>query len=134
MVSSSAGAASERLVEDRAAFSTAMVERGRLFGRSEPRDGGRLCHESGERGAPPAVEDEVRLVRLASESNRESFSLVGESEKSVALSMAPDERTGRDRGLPEDSRSGEKRPMPSAAGLRLTRCEVGEGVLAGEDF
>lgn len=58
------------------------MDNGRLFGRSEACEVGRLCHERRERadGMPIEGELEVMLGRLASESNGESFSLGGEPE------------------------------------------------------
>lgn len=69
--------------DDRAAaFSAAIIDSGRLLERSEACDGGRLCHDRGDReGAMPLDGDvNVRLVRLMSESKGKSFSLVGELE------------------------------------------------------
>ena len=126
-----------RLGEERAAaFSKATVERGRLLGRSEAWDGGRRCHERGERAAEPVAEGEVmvRLVRFWSESKGDSFSLVGESEYSFALSIESDAWPRRDRGLPGFSGPGENKPAPSMAEPSPMRWAVGEGVFAGEDF
>ena len=79
-----------------------------------------------------------RLVRLASASKGLSFSLVGEIESSCALSIvvASASRTVRALGLSVAilSKEGEDRPIPSAAGARLMRFEVGEGVFTGDDF
>jgi hypothetical protein len=58
------------------------MDRGRLLGRSEACEVGRLCHERGDLadGMPIEGEPRVTLVRLMSESNGESFSFVGELE------------------------------------------------------
>lgn len=82
MTGSDAAVDSDAVGELRAAFSAATMDRGRLLGRSEACDVGRLCHESGERADGMLMEGEVkvRLVRLISESKGESFSLAGESE------------------------------------------------------
>jgi hypothetical protein len=82
MVCSVAGADSARTGELRAAFSAATIDKGLLLGRSDACEVGRLCHERGDRaeGMPMEGEPMVRLVRLISDSNGESFSLVGEPE------------------------------------------------------
>jgi hypothetical protein len=66
----------------RAAFSAATMDRGRLLGRSEACEVGRLCHERGDRaeGMPMEGDGRATLVRLISESNGESFSFEGELE------------------------------------------------------
>jgi hypothetical protein len=84
------------------------------------------------------MEGEVKdtLVRLVSESNGESFSFVGELEKSVAPSRASEAvSTVRCLGLPGLSRLGDSRLVPSEADGRMpTRWAVGGGVFAGDDF
>lgn len=80
----------------------------------------------------------VKLVRLTSESRLVSFSFVGEMDSSGAPSIVETSESGfaRDLGLPVPvlSREGEDKPIPSAAGARLMRFEVGDGVFTGEDF
>lgn len=110
------------------------------MGRSVVWDLGLLCQERGERDEGTALDGGAygRLVRFASESKGLLFSLVGEVESSGALSIvvASASRTVRALGLPVAilSKEGEDRPIPSAAGARLMRFEVGEGVFTGDDF
>ena len=84
------------------------------------------------------MEGEVKdtLVRLVSESNGESFSFVGELEKSAAPSMASEAGSAVCcLGLPGLSRLGDSRFVPSEADGRMpTRWAVGGGVFAGDDF
>lgn len=64
--------------EDRAtAFSAANTDRGRLFGRSAPREGGLRCHESVRVGDVASVGD-IMLADFESMSDGELFSLVGD--------------------------------------------------------
>ena len=138
MVCSDADAGSGVPGELRAAFSAATIDRGRLLGRSEDCEVGRLCHDRVDRAEGMPMEGEVMdmLVRLMSDSDGESFSLVGELEESVALSMFSAEGgAARGRGLPVLSRPGEARLVPSEAEGRMpTRWEEGDGVFAGDDF
>jgi hypothetical protein len=82
---------------DRAAFSAATIDRGRLRGRSGDWEFGRRCHESGELLEGIAFDGvaftEIFLMRSDSEitrspSNGAVFSFVGELETPVNLSIA----------------------------------------------
>lgn len=72
------------VVEVRARFSTATMERGRLRERSEACEVGRLCQ------ARPLATVSVRVGDLFSASIGDSFSLVGEVDKSGRPAMNPD--------------------------------------------
>lgn len=132
-----AGADSAVVGAFRAAFSAATMDKGRLFGRSEACEVGRLCHERGDRADGMPIEgDAATLVRLISESNGESFSLVGELDKSISPSIRSEVGlAARCRGLPALSRLGDSRLVPSASDGRMPmRWAVGGGVFAGDDF
>lgn len=96
-----------------------------LNGLVPPRDVGRLCHDSGD----ARVE---ALLRFASESMGDWFSLVGEvlawADAMLSRSASESTEASRECGWGDSSlRASEER-------CRLRRLERGEGVFAGEDF
>lgn len=87
---------------------------------------------------PIEGEPKFTLLLLLSESNGESFSLVGELEDSVALGVFMISDVGsalRGLGLLELPSTGDSRLVPSAVdGRTPARFAVGGGVFAGDDF
>lgn len=120
---------------DRAAFSAATIDRGRLRGRSDASEGGRRCCQlSGEFLEGIALDGEAFIETGRSFSVREGpFSFVGEAETPVNRSIA---------SLIDVSRPTPKFVCGSIVGEIVwdkllgssVDCLVAVGVLAGEDF
>lgn len=122
------------LVVDLAAFSAASMESGRLRGPLE--DVGLLCCQL----RPLAVEEllvgeALPLGCLASLSNGDSFSLVGEEEKEPRAYMGSSSGSSLVLcGLAGGSRMGEESKVRRSGAWVTGRCADDGGVLTGEDF
>lgn len=120
--------------EDRAAFSVATIERGRLCGRSEACEFGRRCQERGDRGGIAFVGltfmPELRFSSVSDVlrplSNGIKFSLVGDNELPVSLSIASSKANSR--GGSDVSAGGAVFSMSASAS------EILVGVDTGDDF
>lgn len=139
-----------------AAFSAAKTDNGRVLGRSEVWDVGRLCQERG-RAEGMAAKGEVRiwLDRLfGSDESKgdgdagDSFSFVGEASDSGSMAVS-DSWTERARGLPVVSSAGEGEERSTPSGGRMVLAMLAMlamlarwwwlwwwpvGVFAGDDF
>lgn len=124
---------------ERAAFSVATIESGRLRGRSEAWEFGRRCHERGEFREGNAFEGDdfmgdIRFepdsANSRSSSNGTWFSFVGELDSlSIALSIAESRRASKSPFASNFGVEAADRALPDATDARDM-----VGVFAGEDF